>query len=542
MKKILVLLATLTILFTSALVIFAEDEGIDIQTNIVVKDDKTITISVPDSLASNNTTASIPCELEKPIVKYNGSEVQSTFKDGVVEFTADKEGTYDIVENSGTKLLTVSATSPALATGQGNYTPGEDVTVKTINNVLGYKFKGWYLCDEDGKPAGSVISNLQTYTFKMPDYDYNLIAVYESEALYTLTITGTSFRVNGSKKEGTYVGGFPAGSDVTVNYIGSTPLAYWSSGSKSVSTSNEYTFTIVGATSLEAVTAGELYKYIYVSAYNQILMMDSYDDEEIPEPTIYSPKPPIKAGGAFTGWKIDNFEGIYDGNEIGTKIKEYINTGSASKIIYIRPVYEQISGDSTLTVEYEGITRNKEVNNYTKEGLVTVVAPQTGTNFLYWKLNDDIISYSTTCPVYMQPGDNITVKAVYGNQTIERIPVVYFDRAYTDDGHSLLTSIYVHSVPDGYTIIDQGALYTKEMSLKDESLLVLNSGNSSIIDARGTKKEPFDFYVLTKKNLTGKGNEPVITRGYVIVQDSKGNTITYYSPVYVNTVNDLIGE
>ena len=418
-----------------------------------------------------------------------------------------------------------------MATGQGNYLPNENVTVEAVNNVDGYKFEGWYKC-VNNEPTGEVLSTNEVYTFKMPDNDYSLIAVYKTEKLYELSITGYKFKVDGLTKRNKYLGSYPAGTSVTIEYTGPDELVYWSNGVRKLSTSNTYTVQITGNLSIEAITVSDEYEYVFISAYDQVLKMDTYD-QEATDFKITSPKAPFKTGGTFDGWQIDGKQDKYDGNNIGQAIINYIKTSPSSMIIYVKPVYKAIEGQSTLTVEYGG---NTTYYTYNAEGFYDVTAPETGNKFLYWKLNENIISYNKTCRFFLRVGDNITATAVYGDAIVESKPISYLSRYYLRDEEAI-TFVYINNVPEGYTTVSRGVLYSTNPSLNDESLLVCDSTDSTMSIREDMETSKNSSYSFTKTKLTNK-TDPVIIRGFV--KASKNGVIyTFYSPITQTTVNDL---
>lgn len=103
MKKIKYLLLGVAIINLLSVnnIVALEDEGIDITSEIIKNEDKTIDVVISEDIAELSPTIEVICELTNPCVKLNGKTIKSTFNSSskVVSFEVNKGGTYKIQQS-----------------------------------------------------------------------------------------------------------------------------------------------------------------------------------------------------------------------------------------------------------------------------------------------------------------------------------------------------------------------------------------------------------------------------------------------------------
>ena len=144
-------------------------------------------------------------------------------------------------------------TGIATLTGGGRFFKNSEVTV-TAPEQPGYSFLGWYKDSYSGQP----VSAAAAYTFVIRE-DMNLVAVYENAGTGLLHIIGSKYEVDDSgPQESSADFDKPVGKKVNLIYTG-TDFQYWVNISNNIiSTTPEYTFTMVGETTIRLVTSRDL--------------------------------------------------------------------------------------------------------------------------------------------------------------------------------------------------------------------------------------------------------------------------------------------
>ncbi len=199
-----------------------------------------------------------------------------------------------------------SGTTVAALTGGGIYKvlpdgSAEEASISAPSKV-GYDFRGWYLED------GSVFSSSAAYNF-IPDQDYALKAVYAPTSdKVTLRVNGGGFTITGSSRiQKSVTKKVTPGTALTVCYADDTrEFLHWVNESgRIVSKNKEYTFTVISASTLEAVSVspddydGEKMAFVeFTSYYDQVLSAETYSMED----SIEFPAGPSRKGYTFTGW------------------------------------------------------------------------------------------------------------------------------------------------------------------------------------------------------------------------------------------------
>ena len=438
--------------------------------------------------------------------------------------TQNGDGTYGVEVGKFTVQVTSRTTgsdSPvANVAGGGSditYAQGTKVTASAIS---GYKFVGWFV----NEYPGTAYSTDLTCEVK-PTADCTMIAVYEpiSGGVFALEVSASKFTVNGGATQRSYLlEKMPVGTQVTVVFKGSENFLYWVNESgKVVSTSKTYTFSMGSATTLKAVYAEKeehQAMVVFISHTQQVISSKGYTDTQ----EIQFPEPPIKMGATFVRWSMTEAE-----------IRAAMAT-TTTGIIVVEPVYEFSAGSYTVTVNYP----NDETATYTATvGKITTVTAKSidGKVFKCWKNGDTVLGYTETLKIAPRGDLTLTAEYVDAGTTVDRLPVIALTEiSASQQGAKYAVSFTAtRSVPDGYTVTEQGILVSTNSRYGQSDAL-----DAMKLDANGAK--PDDTFILKATNTDATGvtvlngtvsaaDRTVYGRAYMILRDSSGAMVYVYS-------------
>lgn len=433
-------------------------------------------------------------------------------------------GTYGVAVGKFTVMVTSRTTgsdSPvANVAGGGSditYAQGTKVTASAIS---GYTFVGWFVNEYTDTPYSTAL----TCEVKPTD-DCTMIAVYEpiSGGVFALEVSASKFTVNGGATQRSYLlEKMPIGTQVTVVFKGSENFMYWVNESgKVVSTSKTYTFSMGSATTLKAVYAEKeehQAMVVFISHTQQVISSKGYTDTQ----EIQFPEPPIKMGATFVRWSMTEAE-----------IRAAMAT-TATGIIVVEPVYEFNAGSYTVTVNYP----NDETATYTATvGKITTVTAKSidGKVFKCWKNGDTVLGYTETLRIAPRGDLILTAEYVDAGITVDRLPVIALTEiSASQQGAKYAVSFTAtRSVPEGYTVTEQGILVSTDSQYGQEGAL-----DAMKLDANGAK--PDDTFILKATNTDATGvtvlngtvsaaDRTVYGRAYMILRDSSGAMVYVYS-------------
>ena len=495
------------------------------QTNLVGLD-----ITGGTVLGAKDTDAVLVRDVTAKDVNISGGEFSSIVKKEYCApgftpvTTANSEGRYGVEIGKFTVKVTSRTTgsdSPVanVAGGGSDITYAEGTKV-TASAISGYNFVGWFVNEYTGTPYSTDL----TCEVK-PTADCTMIAVYEpiSGGVFALEVSASKFTVNGGATQRSYLlEKMPIGTQVTVVFKGSENFLYWVNESgKVVSTSKTYTFSMGSATTLKAVYAEKEENQamvVFISHTQQVISSKGYTDTQ----EIQFPEPPIKMGATFVRWSMTEAE-----------IRAAMAT-TATGIIVVEPVYEFSAGSYTVTVNYP----NDETATYTATvGKITTVTAKSidGKVFKCWKNGDTVLGYTETLKI--APRGDLILPAEYVDAgiTVDRLPVIALTEiSASQQGAKYAVSFTAtRSVPEGYTVTEQGILVSTNSQYGQEGAL-----DAMKLDANGAK--PDDTFILKATNTDATGvtvlngtvsaaDRTVYGRAYMILRDSSGAMVYVYS-------------
>lgn len=495
------------------------------QTNLVGLD-----ITGGTVLGAKDTDAVLVRDVTAKDVNISGGEFSSIVKKEYCApgftpvTTANSEGRYGVEIGMFTVMVTSRTTgsdSPvANVTGGGSDITYAQGTTVTASAISGYKFVGWFVNEYTGTPYSTDL----TCEVKPTD-DCTMIAVYEpiSGGVFALEVSASKFTVNGGATQRSYLlEKMPVGTQVTVVFKGSENFLYWVNESgKVVSTSKTYTFSMGSATTLKAVYAEKEENQamvVFISHTQQVISSKGYTDTQ----EIQVPEPPIKMGATFVRWSMTEAE-----------IRAAMAT-TTTGIIVVEPVYEFSAGSYTVTVNYP----NDETATYTATvGKITTVTAKSidGKVFKCWKNGDTVLGYTETLKIAPRGDLTLTAEYVDAGTTVDRLPVIALTEiSASQQGAKYAVSFTAtRSVPDGYTVTEQGILVSTNSRYGQSDAL-----DAMKLDANGAK--PDDTFILKATNTDATGvtvlngtvsaaDRTVYGRAYMILRDSSGAMVYVYS-------------
>ena len=495
------------------------------QTNLVGLD-----ITGGTVLGAKDTDAVLVRDVTAKDVNISGGEFSSIVKKEYCApgftpvTTANSEGRYGVEIGMFTVMVTSRTTgsnSPVanVSGGGSNITYAEGTTV-TASAISGYNFVGWFVNEYTGTPYSTAL----TCEVKPTD-DWTMIAVYEpiSGGVFALEVSASKFTVNGGATQRSYLlEKMPIGTQVTVVFKGSENFMYWVNESgKVVSTSKTYTFSMGSATTLKAVYAEKEENQamvVFISHTQQVISSKGYTDTQ----EIQFPEPPIKMGATFVRWSMTEAE-----------IRAAMAT-TATGIIVVEPVYEFSAGSYTVTVNYP----NDETATYTATvGKITTVTAKSidGKVFKCWKNGDTVLGYTETLRIAPRGDLTLTAEYVDAGTTVDRLPVIALTEiSASQQGAKYAVSFTAtRSVPDGYTVTEQGVLVSSDSRYGEAGAL-----DAMKLDADGDEPDNTKSLKATNTDATGvtvlngivsAADCTVYGRAYMILRDSSGAMVYVYS-------------
>ena len=462
---------------------------------IVLYDNYTVTLKDGDStVATASVTVNSSYELTVPAK--NGYTFLGWFDatENGKQYTDESGASLSAWLNFGDKVLyarwrkncditlTQNISDAGSVSGGGSYKHGSSVTVQATSNT-GYTFLGWYSND-------SLLSSSESYTFTVSG-NKTLEARWKISN-YTVVINKNISSAGSVSGDGTYDHGTPVTVTATTeegyNFLG------WYANEDLLSSSESYTFTVLGDETIEA--RWQIKTYI-VSANKNILVAGtvngdgSYDHGSAVTVTATTAK-----GYTFLGW--------YSNESLLTSGESYTFT---------------VLGDETLEARWQistytvSVTRNNTEGGTVSSGgsydygtSITVTATTNiGYTFLGWYVQDALASSSESYTFAVS--DNETLEArwqinTYSVSVNKNISVAGFingDGAY-EHGSSATLTAYTY---EGYKFV--GWYVNESLMSTDRSYMFTVLNDTPVMAMWEVSEEyaelsDFDFRMYTNIN------------------------------------------
>ena len=418
----------------------------------------------------------------------------------------------------------------------------EDEITVTAPAVGGWSFLGWYTVT--GVEGGQVVSYADMvsenliYTFQLDNEDTKLVAVYRENGNATVhinSINGAEFRVGTSTtiQHGGYNETWTIGSVVEIEAVDADKVLQWQNeSSKVIGKGEKLSITVTGNMwiylAYKAEDADQSYVQ-FVSDYGQVLAAKAYSASD----SIIYPDPPTKFGYIFNGWVFEGTDSPAD----EASIKALLGT---EPNITVKPSYTKDETAFSVTVHYDGVAREPDTYaNISVGSGFTVHAPVIdGYVFSCWKnTSDTVLGYYEN--YFLQVTGDTVLIACYGTEPEEAKPVITMSELSAVTASETVHKVSgtaTRNIPDGYTLIEHGILYARDVPNLNEDTFV-------------TENDSVGRYVSNDKARNGTvklnvkvANDDVIVslRGYMILQNvSTGNIDTYYTDIAENSFSGI---
>ena len=440
-------------------------------------------------------------------------------------------------------------TGIATVTGGGEFIPGAEVTV-AAPELEGFTFIGWF----EGEYAGDPVSTEATYTFVIAG-NRNLIAVYESSGMIgDLHIIGSKYTVDGGIEQQSNADfDKEIGKTVELKYTGEDFLYWVNISGNIISTSETYTFTFVGETTIRLITTRNLETQasvyvVFLNAYSQVLNEGRAIDEEGVE-DIFPKTNPSKMGETFVKW-------VFEGTEVEATAEAIFDKASDSEnvIVKVVPLYEKTGDTYTLTVKVINGGAAQEVEGYAgleipagqaKTLTVAEIAELMDIDaetFSFWSYDGETpVSVNDFCTVVGLKDQEVTVYLVFGVSVESLQPTIVITQMSAEPSgqkYKLMTTERWFA-PEGYTVQEVGFVYgTNAAFANDPDALVI--GGTGVVKHISYQTSATGIYTL---NITASdASKTLYIKGFLTYTDGDGNVITVYTAMRQGSYNSLAGN
>ena len=273
-------------------------------------------------------------------------------------------------------------------------------------------------------------------------------------------------------------------------------FAYWILNNKIRNLPRDHKFIVTENLEITALfTPNNKHVVVFVDANGDVLKIDWVEDGgSVTAPDVELTLP----GYVFTKWDKP-LTNIKNNTII---IAEYTKTTDVKYNLTVVNGTILKTGNSTGTIGYNDV--------------VTVVADEApeGKVFSHWQVGHRVVSTQSTYKFTML--SDLNIKAVYKNEAREDKPFVSIsDKVILDNKPTYYGNFYI---PDGYTKVEFGFLYTDE-NVK----LELNNEHVK-------KQQILNYFAETNEFIiTFTELDPLFVGTYLVCKDSEGNIVTVYN-------------
>ena len=420
------------------------------------------------------------------------------------------------------QTVTLSATAEAgniTISPSGTLREGDTVTLKA-KAVPGYHFDGWY--EGDAKVCDTLV-----YSFTI-NADRTLVAKYTARGLAQVDIATRNFAqytIDGSSTPqagGTEI--VPLGTTLTLTAVDDERFLQWQNESGKILGRGKTLSIVVtedmNITLVYKASASDGNAFVqFVSDYGQVFAAKIYGTND----PITFPIAPTKFGYTFVKW-------VFEGTQTTATEAAILDKIGKEGTITVKPYYTKDAEAFTVTVQYEGVTRDDDVYDDKSIGTgFTVKAPAIdGYVFQHWKRGGEVIGYSSS--YFMQIAEDVTLIAVYGSESVEAEPVISVTelKAETVENIDKVIGISTRNIPADYTVLEHGMLYGKDLGkLTADSFIIGAEGVKSYKSSDLSNNGVFNMTVrVSSKDLV------VYFRAYMKLVDNRtGNEVICYSGI-----------
>lgn len=289
----------------------------------------------------------------------------------------------------------------------------------------------------------------------------------------------------------------------------------WTLNGKTVGTSETLTTKAIADADYVAVYAKAVtgFTVVFTDKYGNVYSTQTVTDGA----SLVLPDDPALAGFTFTGWTIDGE--TVDADSVKTL------TASAT----VMATFEQAAADKyTVTVENGTIeyTDGATTAQFDYNTLVTVNAPEGSVNGT-WTVNGAAVGYGTSYS--FRVGSDITLTYTE-DESVAAKPVVAKVSVDRDGTSANLAFLATRTTPDGYSYVNAGFVYGK--NLTDADLDLNNVGKTGSNDNSGKVKVIYCSTTAEQFRLTYSisAMDTVATaKAFLAYTDADGETYVIYA-------------
>lgn len=287
----------------------------------------------------------------------------------------------------------------------------------------------------------------------------------------------------------------------------------WQVNGKLVSTDATYTTTAYADTTYVPVfaEAADEFTVTFIDQFNKVI--GTYTNAEIAEMEAL-PEAVSYLGYTFDGWSMTLEEvKALDTNAIVTasytkdEAVTYTVTAPGCTII---DVANGTQANDALEVAFDSMVTIKPVDGEATAWTVNGANAAYGSEYTFYVTSDVEVAYSS---------DEVTAQPTVAAVAVE---------ATTGGARFLAT----RSVPEGYTLIESGFVYGKDVAQADTALVLENVGNGCYLYKNSNTAADGQFALTVNTSTPGT----LYARAYIMVADSDGVTSVYYADVQNYTV------
>lgn len=287
----------------------------------------------------------------------------------------------------------------------------------------------------------------------------------------------------------------------------------WQVNGKLVSTDATYTTTAYADTTYVPVfaEAADEFTVTFIDQFNKVI--GTYTNAEIAEMEAL-PEAVSYLGYTFDGWSMTLEEvKALDTNAIVTasytkdEAVTYTVTAPGCTII---DVANGTQANDALEVAFDSMVTIKPVDGEATAWTVNGANAAYGSEYTFYVTSDVEVAYSS---------DEVTAQPTVAAVAVE---------ATTGGARFLAT----RSVPEGYTLIESGFVYGKDVADADTALVLENVGNGCYLYKNSNTAADGQFALTVNTSTPGT----LYARAYIMVADSDGVTSVYYADVQNYTV------
>ncbi|MBQ7700253.1 MAG: leucine-rich repeat domain-containing protein [Clostridia bacterium] len=403
---------------------------------------------------------------------------------------------------------------------------GDTVTL-TAEKIDDCSFLGWYI-------GNNRVCDTLIYRFVITE-NTELEAKYSTSAKASVnvkTVNGAKFTFGDGLYYSERTVSIKTGSEMTLTAQDEDKVLHWVNASgKVLGRGATLNIRVVDNMTVTLVykSEGVDQSYVqFVSSSGQVLSAGLYMNTD----TVEFPAPPTKLGYRFEKWVIDGT----DTEVMEDNIRSFF---ADNKVLSVVPYYSGPYGTHSITVVFDGVTRDNEIYGpYTTGSAVTLKAPDiSGYTFVRWKDETGrTLSFKTSYYVQLMNDNNVYAEYAYGADQQQITPVITLSSltAITEGTTKKLTASATRSIPDDYKLVEHGILYARDVDGLDENTFVYGTlGVGRYISEKTANNG------VVKLNIkVADENVAVSVRGYMIVEKDGVRDI-YYTDIVTGTYAGL---